>query len=400
MRCSIALLALAAVAGCGGAHQVRPGPDPADPMTHERVLAAIARTHHGTRAAGTSGDATTADYVADRLAQAGMAVHRQRFRVLTSVILSPARVQAGGRAVDAVPLEFTGSGDVTAALHRVRGFGCRRADYAGLPRGAIAVAQRGSCFFRVKALNAQRAGAAAVLVQSGHAQSGTLVAPGVRIPALAVGRDLPVSGRAHVSVAASTRRAWTENVIGETREGPAGRVVMAGAHLDSVPTGPGVNDDGSGVSALLAIAKRLDARPVKGARVRLGFWAAEEIGLVGSWRYTHSLSRRQRHHIAAYVNLDMIASPHPVRQMYGDASVMRVLRTTLPGLEPVNVGARSDHWSFQSVGIPAGGLFSGDEPAQDPCYHRACDGLGNVNAASLHAMTDAAEQALRRLATR
>jgi hypothetical protein len=94
----------------------------------------------------------------------------------------------------------------------------------------------------------------------------------------------------------------------------------------------------------------------------------------------------------------MIASPHPVRQMYGDRSVMRVLRTTLPGLRPVSIGARSDHWSFQAVGIPAGGLFSGDSPAQDPCYHRACDGLANVNAASLHAMTGAAEKALRTVA--
>ena len=32
---------------------------------------------------------------------------------------------------------------------------------------------------------------------------------------------------------------------------------MAGAHLDSVPEGPGINDNGSGVAALLEIATRL-----------------------------------------------------------------------------------------------------------------------------------------------
>ena len=35
------------------------------------------------------------------------------------------------------------------------------------------------------------------------------------------------------------------------------RVVVLGAHLDSVVDGPGMNDDGSGVAALLEIARWL-----------------------------------------------------------------------------------------------------------------------------------------------
>ena len=63
-------------------------------------------------------------------------------------------------------------------------------------------------------------------------------------------------------------------------------MVMAGGHLDSVPAGPGLNDNGSGVAALLHIAERLagEDRPL-----RFGFWAAEEIGLVGSRRYVGGL---------------------------------------------------------------------------------------------------------------
>ncbi|MGH3660224.1 MAG: M28 family peptidase, partial [Micromonosporaceae bacterium] len=51
------------------------------------------------------------------------------------------------------------------------------------------------------------------------------------------------------------------NVIAQTRTGSPDRVVMAGAHLDSVPAGPGINDNGSGVAALLEIAVRLGGSP-------------------------------------------------------------------------------------------------------------------------------------------
>jgi Zn-dependent M28 family amino/carboxypeptidase len=367
-------------------------------MTHERALDAIARNHDGTRAAGSAGDAATADYIAARLEAAGLRVRRQRLRVTTSVIEQPARLEAGGRRVETVPLQFTGSGDVTAALRPVPDHGCTSADYAGFPAGSVAIARRGDCYYRVKAERAQEAGAAALLIRATQPTSGTLASPGIRIPVLAIGRDAPVSGRAHVSVQASTRRATTENVIGELRRGSARRIVMAGAHLDSVPSGPGVNDDGSGVSALLAIARRLARHPPRGARVRLGFWTAEEIGLVGSWRYAHRLSRAARRRIRAYVNLDMIASPHPARLVYGDRAVTAVLRRHLTGLRAVDLGGSSDHASFQDVGIPAGGLFTGEQPAQDPCYHRACDDLGNVNRRALREMTNAAEASLRDLA--
>ena len=56
--------------------------------------------------------------------------------------------------------------------------------------------------------------------------------------------------RVRLSVDAVTERGSTQNVIAES-VGPHGGVVMAGAHLDSVPGGPGINDNGSGVATLL-----------------------------------------------------------------------------------------------------------------------------------------------------
>jgi len=361
-------------------------------MTHERALDQIAREHGGTRAAGTPGGAATADYIARQLEAAGFAVRRQRFPITAFVIDRAPKLTIAGKRVDSVPLEFTPSGNVTGPLHAV-GVGCRRADYAGLPHGAVAVARRGGCFFRAAAREATRAGASALLIRSARPMSGTLVVPNIRIPVLSIGASAPRRGTAHLTVRAHVKRTTTENVIGERAGGDD--VVMAGAHLDSVPNGPGVNDDGSGVSALLAIAHR---KPIPGATLRLGFWSAEEIGLVGSMYYVHHLPTDEQRAIRDYVNLDMVASPHPAKLVYGDAAVTDVLRELVPGAKGVDVAGRSDHASFQEIGVPSGGLFTGDEPAQDPCYHQACDDLSNVNAKALDQMTDAAEDALRRFA--
>ena len=99
-------------------------------------------------------------------------------------------------------------------------------------------------------------------------------------------------------------------MIGETGPADAERVYMAGAHLDSVREGPGMNDNGSGVAAVLEVAEQLASRPLAGgAALRVGFWGAEEIGLVGSDRYVRRLSAAERRRIRAYVNLDMVGSP-------------------------------------------------------------------------------------------
>ena len=78
----------------------------------------------------------------------------------------------------------------------------------------------------------------------------------------------------------------TFNVLTETPRGSSDSVVMLGGHLDGVLGGvlggPGLNDNGSGVSTLLTTATEL--AKVKGLehQVRFAFWGAEEGGLVGS----------------------------------------------------------------------------------------------------------------------
>ena len=74
------------------------------------------------------------------------------------------------------------------------------------------------------------------------------------------------------------------NVLAESRSGNANNVVMVGAHLDSVDAGPGINDNGSGVAAILETARQM-AKVNPRNQVRFAFWGAEELGLVGSTEY-------------------------------------------------------------------------------------------------------------------
>ena len=156
----------------------------------------------------------------------------------------------------------------------------------------------------------------------------------------AAGRDVRAAGRVTVDVDAVSEERRTANVLAETGRGS--RVAMAGAHLDSVTDGPGINDDGSGVAALLAAAGTLRGRAPDGARLRLGFWGAEELGLYGSRRYVAGLGEAARKAIAGYVNLDMVGTRDGDVAVYrGDDGIRRSLRRALTERGVDDIGART-----------------------------------------------------------
>jgi Zn-dependent M28 family amino/carboxypeptidase len=199
------------------------------------------------------------------------------------------------------------------------------------------------------------------------------------------------------------------------------RVVMAGGHLDSVTAGPGINDNASGSATLLEIARQLaGTRPAH--TVRIAWWGAEELGLLGSRHYVSALSPAERDRIALYLNLDMVGSPNFRRLVYdgdaegapaGSAVIERVLADQLRG-QKLEVGETalangSDHASFAAAGVPVGGLFTGANEAKtaqdqaafggttgpaDPCYHARCDDLDNLDLGVLDQMADAAATAI------
>ena len=214
--------------------------------------------------------------------------------------------------------------------------------------------------------------------------------------------------------------ASTSNVIAELAGSRPDRVVMVGAHLDSVPAGPGINDNGSGIATVLELARNMaGSQPVP--TVRFAFWGAEEEGLVGSSQYVGGLDDAAARRIALYLNLDMIASPNFARLVYDPggappgseavaAELLGYFKRAHVTAETIDFPSRSDHAPFRERGIPVGGLFSGAEEAKTPaqaaadggqagapfdsCYHRACDTLDHLGATSLDQLADAAADAL------
>ena len=429
-------------------------------MKHEKALQAIANMHGDTRASGTPGYDASLDYVKRQLDGAGYNTRVQEFDFDFFQETADAkfeRVSPSPRTYvltdDFLTMEYSGSGAVTGAVVPTNDIvippgptasssnsGCEPGDFApaSTTEAQVALIQRGTCDFVVKARNAEDAGYDAAIIfnegQEGRTDTinGTLGGVDVTIPVIgttfAVGEELYNLGDAVVRVATFTtsETRHTANLLADTPAGRSDRTVVVGAHLDSVPEGPGINDNGSGISSDLEVAlqmAKLGINPTN--RVRFAFWGAEESGLIGSQLYVDSLSARELKNISVNLNFDMVGSPNFVRFVYdGDGSTFGVgdsgsavvedvfndyfASQSLP-TEPTEFDGRSDYEAFQLAGIPAGGLFTGAEGiktadqaavyggsagvAYDPCYHQFCDDISNLSQTALNQMSDATAHA-------
>jgi Zn-dependent M28 family amino/carboxypeptidase len=218
----------------------------------------------------------------------------------------------------------------------------------------------------------------------------------------------------------------TNNVIAETQGGRTDRTVVVGGHLDSVYAGPGINDDGSGVSTMLETAEEMHELGITPEnKMRFIFFSGEEQGLLGSDYYVSQLTKKQIQDISVMLDFDMLASPNYARFIYdgnGDehgfagpnGSVEQVFKDfwDSQGLayETIPFDGRSDYDAFTTAGIPAGGIFAGAEVRKteeqvalyggaadvpfDICYHQLCDRLTNINNTGLEEHSDAAVHAI------
>jgi Zn-dependent M28 family amino/carboxypeptidase len=428
-------------------------------MKHLEEFQEIADANGDNRASGFPGFDASSEYVQDKLEQAGWQVTTQPFDFDVFLQDSPAVFeQTAPEEVEYVEdtdysvQEYSGSGDVTAELVAVdlvippgeeastSNSGCEPEDFDAAVVGKIALMQRGTCDFRVKVDNAAAAGAIGSLIfnegQEGRTDVvfGTLGPPLADIPAIdtsfALGEELangetdgPTGVTVHIKTDTSSETRSTENVIAETPGGDPENVVMAGAHLDSVAEGPGINDNGSGSAALIEIARQISKTGLEtDQKLRFAWWGAEEANLIGSTEYVDGLSEEEGGDIAVYLNFDMIGSPNFARFIYdgngskfegagpeGSDTIERVFeryfeRQDLASGQTAFDG-RSDYGPFIDVGIPAGGLFTGAEDskseheqavyggtegeAYDPCYHQACDDIDNLSLRALGQMSDA-----------
>ena len=402
-------------------------------MAHLQKLQDIANANNGTRAVGTPGFEASIDYVAGVLRGKGFDVQTPEFQAKVFESGKP-DLRVDGAGVTARALEFSlgtppqgVSGPLVAAPVEDTP-GCAPADYAGLAvQGAVVLVDRGSCPFKDKQEIAAKLGAVALIVANNSDEPIMGATLGedtdVKIPAVGVtkadGAQLRANpGPATLKLEASTKQVKARNVIAQTKTGSASDVVMAGAHLDSVPEGPGINDNGSGVAAILETAVQLGPNPDVKNAVRFAFWGAEELGTIGSNEYIASLTVDQLKDIALYLNYDMIGSPNPGYFTYdgdqstvpgpgdriprvpeGSAGIERTLVAYLKSAgktaQDTSFDGRSDYDAFTKAGVPSGGLFSGAEENKtadqqklwggtadapfDPNYHKATDTIEHID---------------------
>ena len=445
------LTAVAALAGCSS-----PPPEPPDPgdvlakrispaamSAHLQRLQEIAGAHGGNRADGTPGFDASVDYVAQALRGQGFDVQTAEFsRLDTTAAGRPTLTVAGvNHPVDQASLLVqTPRGGVTSSVIRPdKPAGCLAADYpAAVAKGAIAVVDDTWCSIVDKQNAAVARGAAALVVISPSDRGGApegLFPPRyydqLTVPVAVAGRDVDTAlrratGPARLVLDTVAVKVTSRNVLAQTTTGSDHDVVMVGAQLDSAAGGPGINDAGSGVAAVLETALQLGPSPSVTNKVRFAFWGAGEERHGGAVDYVFGLGRDELNDIALYLDFDMLGSPNagfftydgdqsaspnrnpntqiaPEDVPVGSAGIERTLAgyLNLAGKRPADMplSADTDYSPFLMAGVPIGGITTGASQhktatqarlwggkagaAFDPNYRSARDTLDAINSDAL-----------------
>jgi Zn-dependent M28 family amino/carboxypeptidase len=463
MACVATLAVLALIPAVSAADvdtsDLRDAVKPRAVFKHQAELEAIADANGATRHTETQGYLDSVDYVVDELESYGYDAKVLQFNIpewventtptLARTDVDPDTSYTAGTeadsdtpAVDFITFEQSPSAtltdvpvvpvEVTIPSPGGSTSGCEAEDFPAEVAGAVALIQRGTCAFVQKLLNAEEAGAVGVIVfnegDTPERQNALFIsAPiGYTIPAVLsnfeTGNELYqayVNGdnpTVSMSVDAQINDRFFPQVMAETKRGNKNKVVVSGAHLDSVEAGPGINDDGSGTMAQLETAKQIAEGKFKPRqKIRFLFFGGEEDGLIGSLYYADNLTDAQAKKIVVMLDFDMIASSNFARLVYdgdgsepgnpvgppGSGEVERVFVDFWASQgrvsEPIPFDGRSDYAGFINRGIPAGGIFAGAEAPKtaeqvakyggvegeqlDPCYHLACDRLSTILAA-------------------
>lgn len=212
-------------------------------------------------------------------------------------------------------------------------------------------------------------------------------------------------------------------------------VVLIGAHYDSVLGAPGANDNGSGVAALLALARRTAGQPNEHSLRFVAFVNEEpgyfQTGEMGSMVYARRC-RARGNRIRAMISLETIGyfSQKSGSQKYpmlglnllyprtgnfigfvGNVASRELLRDALGAFRsnadiPSAGGALpawvrgvgwSDQWSFWQQGYP-GIMVTDTAPFRYPYYHKTADTPDKLDYDSMTRVVSGLEKIVRHLA--
>lgn len=354
------------------------------------------------RAAGTEGEVRAVKYIENEFKKLGLETTIQPFPIYDTQV-NHVKVQINGTNINESPRAFSGSvsKNVTAPLvHVGKAYPEEIEDVAG----KIALIERGDLSFIEKVQNVLNKGAVGVIMYN-NSNSGNnfgQVQDGQNIPAVSITRttglqlveQLKISQiEATIDVDIQKIEKTSYNVIGSLKpkkNRDTGQVITVGAHHDSVPNGPGANDDASGVSAVLELA-RIFANTPTDTEIRFITFGSEERGLVGSSYYASNLPKEEASRIQAHFQMDMIGA----RDAGEDNPAGGLIMYTIDGQKnlvtdlsaaagsrirneiiPYGQLGRSDHQPFHELGIPAA-LFI--HSPVEPSYHQPTDTLDKID---------------------
>ncbi|WP_060678555.1 M20/M25/M40 family metallo-hydrolase [Virgibacillus halodenitrificans] len=181
-----------------------------------------------------------------------------------------------------------------------------------------------------------------------------------------------------------------------------GQEIIVGAHHDSVPWGPGANDDASGTAALLELARVFADTPTD-TTIKFVAFGAEEYGLWGSRRYAEEMTNQEVDKTVAMFQMDMVGSAEAGDLVMFTANGEKNTVTDLGAaagsrvseLVPYSELGRSDHVPFHNLGIPAA-LFI--HTPLEPWYHTEDDLLKYISKEKLKDVSNIVGSAIYQIA--
>ncbi|CAF1155250.1 unnamed protein product [Adineta steineri] len=459
-----------------------------DAMAHLNEFQRIAHAESRTRAVNTPGFNRTLDYITNYLsANTNYNVTKSYFPIKNfelarnSILLS---------SISGTIIDHMYSNDLSKAefyhvhystqtnfssfvsLTAIPNLGCSDADWLAAsspPVGRVALVKRGDCTFGQKSSLAIKYNVTTILFYNDGTSSDRIAPIALSLgryntlPALSLSFTLgqllvnmtsDPSINASIRIEIALKNEGTRpvgNICADTLTGDPTQTIVIGSHTDSVPDGPGINDNGSGSAANLVMAvalARLFQTPTYTEykyRVRFCWWGAEELGLSGSTyhvtqaRNSTTVGERITDYLVNF-NYDMVGSSNYIFGIYdGKTAQNSTPSSAIPGSNKISAlfrdwfigqnlpwdfadfNGRSDYGPFLAAGIVAGGVTSGSNAIKtqeqrdrydrmlgqglggivgamrDPCYHQACDTIQNINIFAYEKILKAAAYALEYL---
>jgi hypothetical protein len=175
------------------------------------------------------------------------------------------------------------------------------------------------------------------------------------------------------------------NVLGEIPGTDSKDIILIGAHFDSWDLGEGAQDNGSGVAAVMEVARIFKTLGIKPKRtIRFAFFSGEEEALLGSRAYVIRHIKELDQHKSVLIMDDGAQVPKGF-VIHGrtdiESKIQKELTTLAPlGATGISIDASfdTDHAPFLAAGIPSFTLWV-NEGNYDNYHHTIIDTYDKVN---------------------